>query len=137
MTPKNLPQGLIEKQIRDAINNTPGNADVAQEILKTLGRSKVIRYEEETTINLLNAPGRVLSVILEDSSFTVRALAVYLGVTEQAITKSLKMLVDAKLVTRTKVNRRYVHIPVIDEILKHRDLGSFLRLGLSQEEKPF
>jgi len=137
MTPKNLPQDLIEKQIRDAINNTPGNADVAQEILKTLGRSKVIRYEEETTINLLNAPGRVLSVILEDSSFTVRALAVYLGVTEQAITKSLKMLVDAKLVTRTKVNRRYVHIPVIDEILKHRDLGSFLRLGLSQEEKPF
>jgi len=137
MTPKNLPQDLIEKQIRDAINNTPGNADVAQEILKTLGRSKVIRYEEETTINLLNAPGRVLSGVLEDSSFTVRALAVYLGVTEQAITKSLKMLVDAKLVTRTKVNRRYVHIPVIDEILKHRDLGSFLRLGLSQEEKPF
>jgi len=137
MTSKNLPQDLIAKQIRDAINNTPGDADVAQEILKTLGRSKVIRYEEETTINLLNAPGRVLSVILEDSSFTVRALAVYLGVTEQAITKSLKMLVDAKLVTRTKVNRRYVHIPVIDEILKHRDLGSFLRLGLSQEEKPF
>lgn len=135
MNKKNTPQDLIEKQIRDAINNVTEGGDVAQEILKTLGRSKVIRYEEEKTVNLLGAPGRVLAVVLEDSSFTVRALAVYLGVTEQAITKSLKMLVDAKLVKREKVNRRYVHVPVIEEIIKHRDIAPFLKLA--KEEKPF
>ena len=133
MKEKPTPQDLIEKQIRDAISNTPEGADMAEEVLRTLGRSKVIRYEDEKTINLLAAPGRVLAVILEDSSFTVRALAVYLGVTEQAITKSLKILVDAGLVKRTKVNKRYVHVPVIEKILAHRDIAPFLKLN----EKPF
>lgn len=133
MKEKPTPQDLIEKQIRDAIERAQNGADMAEEVLKTLGRSKVIRYEDEKAINLLAAPGRVLAVILEDSSYTVRALAVYLGVTEQAITKSLKILVDAGLVKREKVNKRYVHVPVLDAITSHRDIAPFLKLN----EKPF
>jgi DNA-binding MarR family transcriptional regulator len=135
MNKKITSKDLIEKQIRDTINNTTEEGDTAREILRTLGRSGVIRYDEDQQINLLSAPGKALNAILEDRSFTARALAIYLGVTEQAMARSLKMLIDAKLVKREKVNRRYVYLPITKEIAEHRDIAPFLKM--EKEEKPF
>lgn len=86
---------------------------------------------------MLGAAGRVLIVILEDSSFTVRALAVYLGVTEPAIQKSLKILMDAGLIKREKLNNRYIHVPVIEAIVAHPDIAPFFKIKQIDDDHPF
>lgn len=137
MSGKN-PKRLIESQIRDAVNKAQNDGgDVSEEILKTLARSKVIKYEKDKSVSLLGAAGRVLIVILEDSSFTVRALAVYLGVTEPAIQKSLKILMDAGLIKREKLNNRYIHVPVIEAIVAHPDIAPFFKIKQIDDDHPF
>lgn len=127
-------KNLIEKEIKNTLKNNPQKEDVAKEILKALGRNKIIQYEENPSINLLGAQGRILAVIIENNTLTSRRLATYLGITEPAVAKSLKILVEAGLIKKQKINQRYVYLPIVNNILGHRDVVPFLKLS---EETPF
>ena len=127
-------KNLIEKEIKNTLKNNPQKEDVAKEILKALGRNKIIQYEENPSINLLGAQGRILAVIIENNTLTSRRLATYLGITEPAVAKSLKILVKAELIKKQKINQRYVYLPIVNNILGHRDVIPFLKLS---EETPF
>ena len=127
-------KNLIEKEIKNTLKNNPQKEDVAKEILKALGRNKIIQYEENPSINLLGAQGRILAAIIENDTLTSRRLATYLGITEPAVAKSLKILVKAELIKKQKINQRYVYLPIVNNILGHRDIIPFLKLS---EETPF
>lgn len=127
-------KNLIEKEIKNTLKNNPQKEDVAKEILKALGRNKIIQYEENPSINLLGAQGRILAAIIENDTLTSRRLATYLGITEPAVAKSLKILVKAELIKKQKINQRYVYLPIVNNILGHRDVIPFLKLS---EETPF
>lgn len=127
-------KNLIEKEIKNTLKNNPQKEDVAKEILKALGRNKIIQYEENPSINLLGAQGRILASIIENDTLTSRRLATYLGITEPAVAKSLKILVEAELIKKQKINQRYVYLPIVGNILGHRDIVPFLKLS---EETPF
>lgn len=127
-------KNLIEKEIKNTLKNNPPKEDVAKEILKALERNKIIQYEENPSINLLGAQGRILAVIIENNTLTSRRLATYLGITEPAVAKSLKILVEAGLIKKQKINQRYVYLPIVNNILGHRDVVPFLKLS---EETPF
>ena len=71
---------------------------------------------------------------LRISFATSRRLATYLGITEPAVAKSLKILVEAELIKKQKINQRYVYLPIVGNILGHRDIVPFLKLS---EETPF
>ena len=126
-------KNLIEKEIKNTLKNNPQKEDVAKEILKALGRNKIIQYEENPSINLLGAQG-ILAAIIENDTLTSRRLATYLGITEPAVAKSLKILVKAELIKKQKINQRYVYLPIVNNILGHRDIIPFLKLS---EETPF
>ena len=127
-------KNLIEKEIKNTLKNDPQKEDVAKEILKALGRNKIIQYEENPSINLLGAQGRILAAIIENDTLTSRRLATYLGITEPAVAKSLKILLKAELIKKQKINQRYVYLPIVNNILGHRDVIPFLKLS---EETPF
>lgn len=95
-------------------------------ILKTLDKQKVFRYHNENTVGLLSTPGRVLCALIEDNTMTLRALAVYLDMSETMIDKTVRSLVESGLITKTKVNRQNLYKVHPDAITKHPDIQHFL-----------
>ena len=99
-------KNIIEDQITRAITQGSGGSkspdEIAQDVLRALDRQKILRYSGGEELSLLSAAGRVLAVILEDNTYTCRAISVYLGVTETAIAKSIKLLLEAKLIKKQK-----------------------------------
>lgn len=135
-------KNIIEDQITRAI--TLGSGDlkspdqIAQDVLRALDRQKILRYSAGEELSLLSAAGRVLAVILEDNTYTCRAISVYLGVTETAIAKSIKLLLEAKLIKKQKQKGRNIYSPVIEEIAKHPDVSRLIsRLQDQVDESPF
>ncbi len=124
----------LEKEIRKTLKNVPQKEDAAKAILKTLGKNRIIQYEETPSISLLGAQGRILAAIIENDSPTTRKLAIYLNITEPAVAKSLKILIDAGLIKKQKIDHRNVYLPMLNNILSHREIVLFLKLS---EEKPF
>jgi len=135
-------KNIIEDQITRAITQGSGGSkspdEIAQDVLRALDRQKILRYSGGEELSLLSAAGRVLAVILEDNTYTCRAISVYLGVTETAIAKSIKLLLEAKLIKKQKQKGRNLYSPVMEEIAKHPDVSRLLsRLQNQASESPF
>lgn len=117
------------EKLKSALRESLGGAaseEIIQGILKTLDKQKVFRYHNENAVNLLSTPGRVLCSIMEDNTMTLRALAVYLDMSETMIDKAVKLLVNAGLITKTKLNRQNVYKVHHENILKHPDIQHIL-----------
>lgn len=100
----------IKKAIEEVIGLGGADSDDAVEkILKTLDRQKIFRYHKENEVSLLSTAGRVLVAIIEDPTMTIRAISVYLDLSETMIDKTVRTLVSAGLITKTKVNRQNVY----------------------------
>jgi len=118
------------KDLKNALSKTigiDGSDDLISNILTTLDKQKVLRYHNEDTINLLSTSGRVLCAIIEDRSVTQRALSVYLDLSETMIDKTVKSLIQAGLITKTKVNRKNVYKCLSENIIKHPDIQHLLQ----------
>lgn len=129
MTIENLEtnRGLLtplELLIKHKGNLSP--EELAKEIINIVASASNISYGKNHEINLLTAPARVLITIIEQPTITTRALAIYMGISEAAIVKSLKLLLDNNLVAKTKVNGKNNYTVVKESFKKHSDITHFL-----------
>lgn len=106
---KNLKPDNIKKALEEAISAAGVKDEAVEEILKTLDKQKLFRYHRDSDANLLSTAGRVLVAIIEDPTMTLRAISVYLDLSETMIDKTVKYLIDSGLISKTKVNRRNVY----------------------------
>ena len=123
-----MPDEKTEK-LKAALKESLGNQasdDVIMSILSTLDKQKVFRYHNEGVVSLLSTPGRVLCAIMEDGTMTLRSLAVYLGLSETMIDRTVKSLVASGLITKTKQNRQNVYRVHWEIVLKHPDIQHLL-----------
>lgn len=95
--------------------------------MQTLDSKKILRYHKEHEVSLLSTTGRVLSAIIEDPTMTIRAISVYLDLSETMIDKTVKQLISSGLITKTKVNRQNVYRCNNKSILEQPDIHNFLR----------
>lgn len=127
----------IEK-LKSALRESLGanaSEELVSDILETLDKQKVFRYHSKGLVNLLSTPGRVLCAIMEDNTLTLRALAVYLDMTEAMIDKTVKLLAKSGFITKTKVNRQNVYKVHREIVLKHPDIQHLLgAVGLVKNE---
>jgi DNA-binding MarR family transcriptional regulator len=125
---KNQNSEKIKKALEEAIQDSSSNgADAVERILQTLDQQKIVRYHNDGDVNLLSTSGRVLVSIIEDPTMTIRAIATYLGLSETMIDKTVKSLMNAGLITKTKVNRQNVYKLNKKIINQQLDIRQFLR----------
>lgn len=120
----------IKNAIQKALDSAGGFADnevAVEKILETLDKQKIFRYHRENEVSLLSTAGRVLVSLIEDQTMTIRAIAVYLNLSETMIDKTVKQLLAAGLVTKTKVNRQNVYRLNKNLIKEQSDIHHFLR----------
>lgn len=106
---KNQKPENIKKALEQAIASAGVDEVAVEEILKTLDKQKLFRYHRDSDVNLLSTAGRVLVAIIEDPTMTLRAISVYLDLSETMIDKTVKYLIEGGLITKTKANRRNVY----------------------------
>lgn len=106
---KNQKPDNIKKALEQAIASAGVDDVSVEEILKTLDKQKLFRYHRDSDVNLLSTAGRVLVAIIEDPTMTLRAISVYLDLSETMIDKTVKYLIEGGLITKTKANRRNVY----------------------------
>lgn len=115
----------LKSALRDSLGDN-ASEELIFDILKTLDKQKVFRYHNKDVVSLLSTPGRVLCAVIEDNTMTLRALAVYLNMSETMIDKTIKSLVGSGLITKTKVNRQNVYKVHNELVLKHPDIQHLL-----------
>lgn len=59
---------------------------------------------------------------MQDPSMTQRALAIYLGLSETMIEKTVKTLMEQGLITKTKLNRKNVYDFNKNLLVNHADI---------------
>lgn len=118
----------IKKALTEAMGPEAGDADAIEKVLQTLDSKKILRYHKEHEISLLSTAGRVLMAIMDDPTMTIRAISVYLDLSETMIDKTVKQLVSFGLITKTKVNRKNVYRCNNKLILEQPDIQQLLRV---------
>ena len=63
--------------------------------------------------------------IIEDPTMTIRAISVYLDLSETMIDKTVKQLINAGLITKTKVNRQNIYRVNQNLVLEQPDIRHF------------
>ncbi len=99
----------IKKALEEAILAGGVDESTVEKVMQTLDNKKVLRYHRDHEISLLSTAGRVLVAIMEDPTMTIRAISVYLDLSETMIDKTVKQLIAGGLITKTKVNRQNVY----------------------------
>lgn len=133
---KNQKSEEIKKVLEDILSLPgEGNATV-EKVLQALDEKKIFRYSKGGDINLLSTAGRVLVSLADDPTMTIRSISVYLDLSETMIDKTVKQLIAAGLITKTKVNRQNVYKLNNSFILEQPDIQQLLRaIGkISNEE---
>jgi predicted transcriptional regulator len=125
----------VKRAIEIALSGvTSGSAEeFTERVLQALDRKKVLRYHNEGVINLLSTAGRVLVVLMEDPTMTQRAIAVYLGLSETMIDRTVKSLIAAGLITKTKVNRQNVYQINKNLVENHPDIQRVISVILNDQ----
>jgi predicted transcriptional regulator len=123
---KNQKPDNIKKALEEAISSAGVGEVAVEEILKTLDKQKLFRYHRDSDVNLLSTAGRVLVAIIEDPTMTLRAISVYLDLSETMIDKTVKYLIDGGLITKTKANRRNVYKLNKKSIKEQQDIQHIL-----------
>ena len=116
---------ITSKRVREALAkaaNANVNDPVVERLMHALDTTKLFRYHNDETVNLLSTPGRVLVAIIEDPTMTQRAISVYLGCSETLVDKTVKALVDAGIITKTKVNRKNIYAVDFEKVKSHSDI---------------
>lgn len=143
---KNTKTEDIKKAIEKAIISESGTSDAVQKIMEALDDKKIFRYHRDTDVNLLSTSGRVLISLIQDPTMTVRAVSVYLDLSETMIKKTVDGLIFSGLLTKTKVNRQNVYRlnnklikeqPDIQHVLRAVETIKFSEREEVGEQEPF
>jgi len=126
---KNKKSEDIKKAIAEVIAEGGHSEDAALEkILKTLDRKKVLRYHRSDEVSLISTPGRVLIALIEDPTMTIRAISVYLDLSETMIDKTIKQLISGGLILKTKTNRKNLYKVNISSVLNQPDIQHMMEI---------
>ncbi len=117
----------IKKVLEEALLSAGSDHDAVEKVLVALDEKKIFRYHKGVDISLLSTAGRVLVSLADDPTMTVRALSVYLDLSETMIDKTLKQLISTGLITKTKVNRQNVYRLNNPLIVEQPDIQQFLK----------
>lgn len=98
---------------------------IVDTVLRTLEQQKIVSYSKTGDIKLLTAAGRILVAILENPDMTQRALSVYLGMHEQQVSKTIKMLEETGILVTTKLGAKKIAKFGGIEALRHPDISRF------------
>jgi DNA-binding transcriptional regulator GbsR (MarR family) len=134
---KNQKSEEIKKVLEEVLTSTGGDTAAVEKVLQALDDKKIFRYHKGEDISLLSTAGRVLVSLADDPTMTIRAISVYLDLSETMIDKTVKQLIAAGLITKTKVNRQNVYRLNNSLILSQPDIQQFLkavtRLGVEKD----
>jgi len=117
--------GALAKAIRDTVGDDDEARRLAEKVMKQLDKHGLIYYSAPDEISLLSAAGRLLVALAETPDATQRSLAVFLGVSEGAIRKSVDQLVTAGFVAKTKVKNRNLLVIVPEKVAASSDIKRF------------
>jgi hypothetical protein len=142
---KNDKIASLKKELSQVLS---GDIQLLERVMETLDKEKIIHYQSGDEISLFSTAGRILYTLILDPEMTQRALAVYLGLSETMIEKTLKTLIEQGLITKTKVNRKNVYTFDINLLINNPDIqrlpGVVQKLGRMclvspqvDEEAPF
>jgi ribosomal protein S25 len=112
----------IDKFFKDLETIVSGDKELLKKIAKSLEDNRIISYSEPGELSLFSTTGRVLYTIMLEPTITQRALAVYLGISETMVEKTMKTLAEQGVITKTKVNRKNVYTFDINLIAKNPDI---------------
>ena len=137
-----------EKFIADLRSILSNDEELISKVISSLDSHRIISYSLPNELSLLSTNGRVLFSIIMEPTMTQRALAVYLGISETMVEKTIKTLTEQGLITKTKVNRKNVYSFNINVMGKNPDIQrlplvfkSILNIGRVSrqvdEEAPF
>jgi DNA-binding transcriptional regulator GbsR (MarR family) len=109
----------LKKELSQVLS---GDIQLLERVMETLDKEKIIHYQSGDEISLFSTAGRILYTLILDPEMTQRALAVYLGLSETMIEKTLKTLIEQGLITKTKVNRKNVYTFDINLLINNPDI---------------
>jgi DNA-binding MarR family transcriptional regulator len=112
----------IQAALGGGLSASNSEEDAVEAVLRALDKQKVFSYHKDDVLSLLSTAGRVLVVLSEDQNLTQRAISVYLDLSETMIDKTVKTLIAAGLITKTKVNRQNIYKVNEEQVLKHPDI---------------
>ena len=115
----------IKMALAEAISSVSDGSseEVLEKVLSTLDKQKLLRYHNEDSVNLLSTAGKVLIAIMEDPTMTLRAISVYLDISETMVDKSVKALIEDGLISKTKVQRQNIYKINFEALKKHQDIS--------------
>jgi hypothetical protein len=137
-----------EKFIADLRSILSNDEQLISKVISSLDSHRIVSYSLPNELSLLSTNGRVLFSIIMEPTMTQRALAVYLGISETMVEKTIKTLTEQGLITKTKVNRKNVYSFNTNVMGKNPDIQrlplvfkSILNIGRESqkvdEEAPF
>lgn len=119
----------VKEALEQAMSLSGGvpNENVIEKLMEALDKTRVLRYHTDD-INLLSTAGRVLVVITQDPTLTLRAIAVYLNLSETMVDRTIKSLVESGIITKTKKQRQNVYKVNYEAVKKHLDIQQFAEM---------
>jgi hypothetical protein len=96
--------------------------DLAEIALRALDEQRVIQYAPRDTLAILTPAGRVLVLLSERPSVTLREISRILGTTESAVARTVGKLAKSNVIARTKVRGRNIYTINVEAIRSHPDL---------------
>lgn len=112
----------IDKFKKDIAEILSDKKELIEQILMSMDEHRIIQYSSPDEVAIISTPGRVIFAIILDPTMTQRAIAVYLGISETMVEKTIKTLTDKGLITKTKVNRKNVYQFNKNLLLKNADI---------------
>ena len=111
MTPKGcqMENNQTEKFIADLRSILSNDEELIRKVISSLDSHRIVSYSLPNELSLFSTSGRILFSIIMEPTMTQRALAVYLGISETMVEKTVKTLTEQGLITKTKVNRKNVY----------------------------
>jgi DNA-binding Lrp family transcriptional regulator len=120
-----MTSGLSSQELRNALAEAvsqPVESVAVEDLMRVLDRTKLFRYHQDESVSLMSTAGKVLAAIIEDPTLTQRAISVYLGCSETLVDKTVKVLAESGLITKTKVNRKNVYKIDLKNVINHSDI---------------
>ena len=129
------PIEMLIKKGNDA-HSTP--EQISAQIVQALS-GKMASYSSGEVISVLTAPARMLITLIDEPFMTQRALSIYLGISEAAVQKTIKTLIESGLVAKTKLAGRNSYAVDLEKFYELSDIIHLRRaLGICQEAvEPF
>lgn len=120
-------KGILEEAIAGRLDTDVSSdiREIVQVVLRTLDQQRLISYAPAGDLALLTTHGRTLVAVAENKNATQRSLAVYLGISETNLQKSLKLLCDKGFVVKTKVDNSYRYEIDPKSVFTHSDISRF------------